>query len=158
MIGQRKPEGMPHKGHSNYHEGVAQRLSPSPPVCLSNMYFFFLLINTVSLLSIFVGILFCKAEGPGPLSLTTGLGARILRFYCLDPASYNWGDRAVTEQGVRTHRPGLEQSGSTPACLTPDLRLHTLGEPGRHGSQLPGEQIHGELSTPRPRAEREASE
>ena len=46
MIGQRKPEGMPHKGHSNYHEGVAQRLSPSPPVCLSNMYFFFLLINT----------------------------------------------------------------------------------------------------------------
>ena len=36
---------------------------------------FSLLINTslVSLVSIFVGILFCKAEGPGLLSLTTGL-------------------------------------------------------------------------------------
>ena len=31
----------------------------------------------VSLLSIFVGILFSKAEGPGPLSLTTGLAAKI---------------------------------------------------------------------------------
>ena len=40
---------------------------------------FSLLINTLfaSLLSLFAGILSCKAEGPGPLSLTTGLVARI---------------------------------------------------------------------------------
>ena len=31
----------------------------------------------VSLLSVLVGILLCKGEGPGPLSLTTGLAARI---------------------------------------------------------------------------------
>ena len=38
------------------------------------------LINTLlaSLLSVFVEILFCKAEGPGPLSLTTGQVARNL--------------------------------------------------------------------------------
>ena len=39
----------------------------------------FLLKNTllVSLLSVFIGILFCKAEEPGPLPLTIGLVARI---------------------------------------------------------------------------------
>ena len=31
----------------------------------------------LSLFSVFVGILFCKAKGSGPLSLTTGLVARI---------------------------------------------------------------------------------
>ena len=38
-----------------------------------------------SLLSVFVEILFCKSKGPGPLSLTTGLVARIWFFYCCDP-------------------------------------------------------------------------
>ena len=49
---------------------------------------FFLLINTLlaSLISILVEILFCKAKGPGPLSLTTGLVARIWCFYCYDSA------------------------------------------------------------------------
>ena len=43
----------------------------------------FLLINTLpaSLPSTFVEIIFCKAEGPGPLSLTAGLVARIWFFY-----------------------------------------------------------------------------
>ena len=55
---------------------LSDSLSLRPPVCLSTCTgLFFLSINTlpVSPLSIFVGILFCKAEGPGPLSLTTDL-------------------------------------------------------------------------------------
>ena len=48
---------------------------------------FFLLRNTLlaSLLFVFVEILFYKAEGPGPLSLITGLVARIWWFHHLDP-------------------------------------------------------------------------
>ena len=48
----------------------------------------FLLINILhaSLVSIFVGILFCKVERPGPLSLTTSLVARIWCSHCCDPS------------------------------------------------------------------------
>ena len=47
----------------------------------------FLQMNTLlaSLLSVFVEILFCKSKGPGPLSLTTGLVARIWFFHCCNP-------------------------------------------------------------------------
>ena len=80
-------EEMSHKSNSNCHEGETQWLclSPSPPVCISTVLFF-LLINTLLalLLSVFVEILFCKAKGPGPLSLTTGLVARIWYFHCCD--------------------------------------------------------------------------
>ena len=50
---------------------------------------FFLIINTwlVSVLSIFVGIHFCKAKGPRPLSLTAGLVPRIWCFHCHYTAS-----------------------------------------------------------------------
>ena len=57
------------------------------PVCLSTFtVLFVLLMNTslVSLLFVFVGILFYKASGP--LSLTTGLEARIWCFNHCDPA------------------------------------------------------------------------
>ena len=61
----------------------------SPLVCLSvtHTVLFFLLINTLlaSLLSIFVEILFCKVEGPGPLSLTIGPVARIWCFHYCNP-------------------------------------------------------------------------
>ena len=60
------------------------------PVCLStHTILFSLLLNTLlaSLLSNFVEILFCKEEGPGPSSLTTGLVARIWCSHCHDPAS-----------------------------------------------------------------------
>ena len=52
-------------------------------------YLFSLLINTWfgSLLSIFVGILLCKAKESGPLSLTTGLVASIWCSPRCDPAS-----------------------------------------------------------------------
>lgn len=62
MISQKKLEEMPHKNDSNCHEGsVSMYLS-------THMIPFFFLINTllVSLLSLLVGILFCKAEEPGP--------------------------------------------------------------------------------------------
>ena len=47
----------------------------SLPLYLPTCTVFFLLIHTslTSLLSLFVGILFCKAEGPDPLSLATAL-------------------------------------------------------------------------------------
>ena len=54
----------------------------------------FLLTNTylqhllVALPSVFVEILFCKDEGPGPLSLTTGPVVRIWCFHRSDPAQY----------------------------------------------------------------------
>ena len=62
---------------------------PSESACVSipKHCTLFLLINALltSLLSVFVGTLSCKAEGAGPLSLTTGLGARIWWFHHLDP-------------------------------------------------------------------------
>ena len=63
--------------------------SESAPMCLStHTILFFFLINTLlaSLLSIFVEILSYKAKGPGPLSLTTGLVARIWCFHYLNQA------------------------------------------------------------------------
>ena len=62
-------------------------LSESAHVPIHTYCTLFLLINNVlaSLLSIFVGILLCIAEGPGPLSLTTGLVIRIWCFHCRDP-------------------------------------------------------------------------
>ena len=47
---------MPHKSESNNQEGVTQSTCASIHILYS-----FLLINTL-----FVGILFCKAKGPGP--------------------------------------------------------------------------------------------
>ena len=63
-------EEKPHKRDSNNHESSVLSLSTS--VCLSTctVLFFFLLINTCFTNSIFVGIFFCKVEGPGSLSLT----------------------------------------------------------------------------------------
>ena len=46
-----------------------------------------LLINTLlaALVSVFMEMLFCKAKGPGPLLLTTGIMARIGCFHHCDP-------------------------------------------------------------------------
>ena len=71
---------------SNYHEGTT--LSLSPPTCLTtHTVLFSLLINTslVLILSLSVGILFCKAEGTGwALSLTNGLVSMIWCSHCHD--------------------------------------------------------------------------
>lgn len=73
----------------NYHQAHDCQ---SPPVYIRTYVYphgltvLFLLVNTwlVSQLSIFVGIIFCKAEDAGPfLSLTTSLVARIWCFHCL---------------------------------------------------------------------------
>ena len=59
----------------------------------------FLSINTLlaSLLSVFVDILFCKTEGPGPLSLTTGLVARIWCSHYRDSACLWLGTQAMPQ-------------------------------------------------------------
>ena len=59
----------------------------------------FLSINTLlaSLLSVFVDILFCKTEGPGPLSLTTGLVARIWCSHYRDSACLWLGTQAMLQ-------------------------------------------------------------
>ena len=84
MTDQRKPrKNVPH----NWFKllcGVTQTLPLSLPVCLSTcIVLFLLLVNTLlaSLLSIFVEILFWKAKGPGFLSLTSDLVARIWCFH-----------------------------------------------------------------------------
>jgi len=63
--------------------------SESAHVSIHTYCTLFLQLNTLlaSLLSRLVGILFCKAEGPRPLSLTTGLVPRISCFHCHYPAS-----------------------------------------------------------------------
>lgn len=85
MTGQRRPEETPIKAMVNYpegHDSAAQRLSLSLPVCLSvgtvlfppNTYL------TCSTTFPLCGNSFLQAEGPGPLSLTTGLVASICPF------------------------------------------------------------------------------
>ena len=80
-------EKMSHKANSNCHESVTQGLSESVLVSIDTCCTLFLQVNTlhISLLSIFVGILFCRAEGS--LLLITGLMARIWCLHCHDPAS-----------------------------------------------------------------------
>ena len=75
-------EELPHKSDLSYHEGAT--LSLSPPVCLSTRNLFPPNKHFASLLSVFVGIHFCKAKGPGPCqwSLVTGLLARIQLSHC----------------------------------------------------------------------------
>ena len=92
MIGQRKARRKAPQNNSNGHEHMTEPLSLSEPASVSiHIYctLFFLLINTLlaSLLSVFVGILFSIPEGPRPLSLTTGLVARIWSFHRCDAAS-----------------------------------------------------------------------
>ena len=76
-----------------------------PPICLSTCtVLFFLVINTLlfSLLSIFVGILFCKAERPRPL---WGPVTRIWCSHCCDLTSLWMGTqvllRATASQGLQ---------------------------------------------------------
>ena len=90
------------------------------PVCLSTWtVLFYFSINTlpVSLLSIFVGILFCKAEGPGPLSLTTDLVTRIWCFHQRNPASVaGWEPQPLQAEATQDHIPRLvhRQADSLP--------------------------------------------
>ena len=96
---------------------VQLRDSLSLPMCLSTLTaLFFFLINTLlaSLISILVEILFCKAKGPGPLSLTTGLVARIWCFYCYDSAQSLAGSPSLASRHwrLRPHKSRLIASHS----------------------------------------------
>ena len=76
----RNPEEIPRNSNSNCYEAVTVIQGLSLWESLStHTALSFLLTNTLpaSLLSGFVGIIFCKAKGPGPLPLTAGLVIRI---------------------------------------------------------------------------------
>ena len=126
---------------------------PSQPVYLSTCtVLLFLLINSlsISLLSIFVGILFCKAKGPGPLPLTTGLVARIWCSHWHDltlisgsetetllQATAGWGHLTL----YLLLKPGNSESqGKARASPSCGLRLLThsclLSEPTEHNFYL----------------------
>ena len=84
----------------------------SLPLCQpTHIILFFLLINTslVSLPSVFMGILFCKVEGPGPLSLATGLMARIWCSYCRDSAQSLAGNPSPGPSRCRPRPPEIKK-------------------------------------------------
>ena len=95
------------------------QLSDSPWVHLcvyptGTAFFFPLYKHFASLLSVFVEILFCKAIGPGSLSLTTGLVARIWCFYCYDSAQSLAGSPSLASRHwrLRPHKSRLIASHS----------------------------------------------
>ena len=87
-LNQANQNDWPKETRKKYSKKVIQtammmQLKDSPSECTSASSHTYctllLLINTslAPLLSVFVEILFCIVEGPGPLSLTSGLAARI---------------------------------------------------------------------------------
>ena len=84
-------------------------LSESTPCLCTCTVLFFLLVNILlaSLLSVFVEILFCKAKGPGPLSLTTGLVARICCFRHRHPAQSLAGNPGPAPRHCRSRPPEI---------------------------------------------------
>ena len=80
---------------------LSESFSLSSPLCLSTctVLFFFFFLNkylTCFITFQFWGILFCKAKGPGSLSLTTGLVAGIWCFRRCDPAQTLAGNPSPT--------------------------------------------------------------
>ena len=127
MTGQRKPgRNAPIKViQSATRVRLRDSLSESAHVSiyLHVMYFFFFPLNTSlfhARLSVFVRILFCKARGPGPLSLTTGLVPRIWYFHRSDPAGN-------PSSAPRHRRPRPPESPCRPALATDSSAL----APGR---------------------------
>ena len=86
------PEEMIHKSDSNYHEGETQILL----VCLSIRTTFPPNKHFLSLLFVFVGIHFYKAERPRTLSLATGLVLRLQRPHC-------WSLTSVSGRELKPH-------------------------------------------------------
>ena len=101
-------------------------------MCLSTRtVLFFLLINTslASLLSICVEILFCKAEGLGPLSLTTALMAGIWRSPHHEPAQPLAGNPRLPEIKVtfqKSHPKLGAEMKPVPGLPCPPSRLLLL--------------------------------
>ena len=108
-------EEIPHKSNSNCPEGATQWLSlpESAHLSIHTYCTFSLLIHTLlaSLLCVFVEILFCKDEGPVPLSLTTGLVARIWCFHHCDLAQSLSRNPSLTPSLCRPRPPEIIQKG-----------------------------------------------
>ena len=107
-------------------DSVTLSLSLNSPVCLStHTVLFFLSISTLlaSLLSVFVEILFSKARGPGPLSLTTNLVARIRCFHYRNLASvFGWEPKP--HSSLCRPRPPKIIMRLTPVFLFPQLSIN----------------------------------
>ena len=71
------------------NSGTLSRICPC--VCPYVLYSLPSYTLLASLLSVFVEILFCKAKGSGPFSLTTSLVARIWCFHFHAPAQFSGG-------------------------------------------------------------------
>ena len=103
-----------------------ETLPLSLPGCLSTCtILFFLLANTLlaSLLSVFVEIIFSKARGPGPLSLTTNLVARIWCFHYRNLASvFGWEPKP--HSSFCRPRPPKIIMRLTPVFLFPQLSIN----------------------------------
>ena len=91
-----------------------------------------------SLFLFFVGILFCKAEKPGPLSPTTGLVGRIWRSHRWDPASISsWEPKPhfkLLQAEATRVQAGVRKS--TRICTA---RICTLGLVGGSSLDLKGQ-------------------
>ena len=101
-------EEMPHESNSNCHEGGTQWLWVCLCVYPYVLYFCPLKHFTTSLLSIFVGIFFCKAKGPGPFSLTTGLVGRIRCFHCRNLTSTSGWNPSPAPSHCRLRPPEIQ--------------------------------------------------
>ena len=122
-----------HKSNPNCYKGVTQGLSLNLPVCLStHTVLFVLLINTslVSLLFVFVGILFLQSRRARALSLTTGLTARIWCSHFWELTSISgWGTEALLQKGTAGQgrlRPG--ECMELAATCSWDLILETANQ------------------------------
>ena len=115
---------MPHTSNSNCHEWQdSGTLWVCPYVYPHVLYSFFLLINILlaSLLSIFVEILFCKAEGPELSSLTTSLVARVSCAFT-----------AATQLSLWLGTQALFQAAASWSHLTKWLRVTQYLSQGQH--------------------------
>ena len=92
-----------------------------PHVSIHTYCALFLLMNTLLalLLSIFVGILFHKAVGPGVLSLSTGLAARIYCFYHHDPTQSLAGNLSPPPRHCRPRPPEIRTALSKRVASSP---------------------------------------
>ena len=101
------PEEMPHKGNSNYLEGVTQRLTLSKSCILFPPIKSFICFTTFLLW----GIL-CKAKEPGLLSLTTCLVVRIWCSHLCDLDSISGGE-------LKPHFKLLQAKATQDHCVCP---------------------------------------
>ena len=144
--GQRKPRGnAPYKWFKLPR--ARDSLSESARVCLLTRTLFLPNTHSVSILSVFVGIHFCKAEGPRGLSLATSLVARIQRSHCHSLTSISgWELKSCFKRLQAEATRDQNQIIMTPLLLTfPSYCLSDLSHPSSVSLAFP---IEGRMFLP----------